>query len=326
MLTGLTDRLRGEVDARVLVGFDTSDDAGVYVIGPGQAIVVTADLITPVTDDPWRFGQVAAANSLSDVYAMGGQPITALNLCCFPCKADPADLGRILEGALDKIREAGAHLLGGHSVQDDELKFGLSVNGLIDPDRVVTNGGARPGDALVLTKPLGTGLVIGGRKKRARWVAEDVLEAVLDSMATLNATAGRLMVEHGASAATDVTGFGLAGHGGEMARASAVGLRFRAGAVPFFDGVTELVDRGVTTRVTATNRDYVASILHVAATLPTNVQTLFFDPQTSGGLLISIAADRVDGLLTALHGGGVPQAAIVGEVFESPGPQLEFVD
>ena len=293
MLSGLTERLRGEVDERVLVGFETSDDAGVYVISPDQAVVVTTDLITPVTEDPRRFGRVAAANSLSDIYAMGAQPITALNICCFPAEADPVDLGLILEGALETVREAGAQLIGGHSVQDAELKFGLSVNGLVHPDRVVTNAGARPGDLLILTQPIGTGLVIGGRKKGAGWVPDEVLEEVLEAMGTLNATAGRLMVEHGASAATDVTGFGLAGHAGEMARGAGIGLRLRAGEIPFFDGVRELVDRGVTTRVTKTNRDYVASILHVDASLPDNVQTLFFDPQTSGGLLISIAADQV---------------------------------
>ncbi len=323
MLSGLLEALGGDPDPRILVGFDTSDDAGVYVLDGERALVQTVDFITPVCDDPFEFGRVAAANSLSDVYAMGGTPLTALNVCCFPCKADPADLRAILLGGARAVREAGAHLLGGHSVADDDLKYGLSVTGLVHPDRVVTNAGARPGDALVLTKPVGTGVVIGGRRTRARHVPDRILSRVMDSMTSLNATAGRLMVEFGAHAATDVTGFGLAGHAAEVARASRAGVRLLADRVPFFEGAAELVERGVTSRVTAKNRVSVEDVLSVDGSLPEATQTLFFDPQTSGGLLVALPRDRSEAYVQALHAHGVKDAAVVGEVFEAASPRLE---
>lgn len=304
----------------VLVGPGTADDAGVYAFGD-TALVATADFITPVCDDPYRFGRVAAANSLSDVYAMGASPLFALNLCCFPDVEVPeGTFEAILEGSADVLAEAGCVLLGGHSVLDPELKFGLAVVGQVDPGRMLTNAGAEPGQHLILTKPLGTGVVLNGFKGDELDAAG--LEPVLVSMEQLNDRAARLALEHGATACTDVTGFGLAGHAMEMARASEVGLRVRFADLPAHDAFYEMCRRGVTTGSTKANREALPE-LDVVADLDGHQEELLVDPQTSGGLLVAVPAGRSDALLDRLRE-AYPHSACIGEVVTGP-ERLEIV-
>ena len=287
-----------------------------YLFGD-RALVATADFITPVCDDPRRFGRVAAANSISDVYAMGGRPLFALNLCCFPPLDPPDDqaLGGILQGAAEVLREAGAALLGGHSVRDPELKFGLAVIGEADPNRLLTNAGARAGDRLLLTKPLGTGVLINAFK--ADKLDEAGLEPALREMERLNDVASRLALEHGVHAATDVTGFGLTGHALGMARASNVGIRFAFEKLPVHPGFYRLVERGISTGCTDANELNVKPVFTDHAGLDRVRRELLFDPQTSGGLLLSTPPDQAPRLLEALLATG-HQAAEIGEVL--PGP------
>ena len=303
-------------DERILVGAETADDAGVYRFGD-RALVATADFITPVCDDPHRFGRVAAANALSDVYAMGGRPLFALNLCCFPELEEEGNqaLAGVLRGAAEALVDAGAVLLGGHSVRDPELKFGLSVVGEADPDRLLTNAGARPGDRLLLTKPLGTGILINAFKVDK--LDEAGLEPALREMERLNDAAGRLALEHGVRAATDVTGFGLAGHALGIARASAVAIRFIFERLPVHAEVYRLIKAGVTTGCTAANEENVAAVLQDYAKLDRVRREVLFDPQTSGGLLLSTPPETAPALLGALLAGG-HQAADIGEVLEGP--------
>lgn len=312
MITPLV-RLAGR-DERILVGAETADDAGVYRFGD-RALVATADFITPVCDDPHRFGRVAAANALSDVYAMGGRPLFALNLCCFPEVDEEGDkaLAGVLRGAAEALVDAGAVLLGGHSVRDPELKFGLSVVGEADPDRLLTNAGARPGDRLILTKPLGTGILINAFK--ADKLDESGLELALKQMERLNDVAGRLALEHGVHAATDVTGFGLTGHALGMAKASGAGIRLRFESLPVHAEVYRLIKAGVTTGCTVANEDNVAPVLQDYAKLDRIRREILFDPQTSGGLLLSTPPENAPALLAALLAAG-HQAADVGEVLE----------
>jgi selenide,water dikinase len=314
-------RLAGR-DERILVGPETADDAGVYRFGD-RALVATADFITPVCDDPHRFGRVAAANSLSDVYAMGGKPLFALNLCCFPeLEGDGAEaLKGVLRGAAEALVDAGAVLLGGHSVRDPELKFGLAVIGEADPDRLLTNAGARPGDRLLLTKPLGTGVLVNAFK--ADKIDEDGLDPALREMERLNDAASRLALEHGARAATDVTGFGLAGHALGMARASEAGMRFAFERLPVHDGFYKLAKAGVTTGCTVANEDNVAAVFEDKAGLSRLQREVLFDPQTSGGLLLAVPPESAPALLEALLQGG-HKAAEVGEVLEGPA-RIEIV-
>ncbi len=311
-------RLAGR-DERILVGPETADDAGVYLLGGpgGHALVATADFITPVCDDPRRFGRVAAANSLSDVYAMGGRPLFALNLCCFPPLDDPdaQALQGILEGAAATLAEAGAVLLGGHSVRDPELKFGLAVIGEADPARLLTNAGARPGDRLILTKPLGTGVLVNAFKVDR--IDEAGLEPVLREMERLNAEASRLALAHGAHAATDVTGFGLTGHALGMARASAAGLRIVFERLPVHDGFYRLVEKGISTGCTDANEANVAPVFADRVGLDRVRKEILFDPQTSGGLLLATPPEQAGALLEALLAGG-HRAAEIGEVLEGP--------
>jgi len=297
----------------LLVGFDTSDDAGVFRVGEKLALVQTLDIITPVCDDARRFGRIAAANSLSDVYAMGGRPVTAMNICCFPVDGVPEGVyADILGGALEAITEAGAVLVGGHTVRDRELKYGLSVTGLIDPSRILRNASARPGDALVLTKPIGTGVLINGARKDR--VPAGQFDAALDVMARLNAKACAAALAHEAHACTDVTGFGLAGHALEMARGAGVALTIRAADVPVFEGSRAMIEAGVTTAMTASNRTQAGGSLSFADGIDETTRTLFFDPQTSGGLLIALPASRAASLVSALRAGGDARAAHIGEV------------
>jgi selenide,water dikinase len=309
-------------DERILVGAATGDDAGVFRFGD-RALVATADFITPVCDDPRRFGRVAAANALSDVYAMGGRPLFALNLCCFPELAGEGEaaLAGILGGAAEALVEAGAALLGGHSVRDPELKFGLSVVGEADPERLLTNAGARAGDRLLLTKPLGTGILINAFK--ADKLDEAGLEPALREMERLNDVASRLALEHGVHAATDVTGFGLAGHALGMARASAAALRFAFARLPIHAEVYRLLKAGVTTGCTAANEENVAAVLTDRAGLDRFQREVLFDPQTSGGLLLAVPPENADSLLAALLASG-NAAAEVGEVLAGA-PAIEVV-
>jgi len=320
LLRGLTSR----PDPNLIVGFDTSDDAGVYKIREDLALVQTVDFITPVCDDPYIFGQVAAANSLSDVYAMGGRPLTVLNICCFPARGVPVEVyQKILEGGLSKTTEAGASLVGGHTVKDEELKYGLSVTGTIHPGKVLKNAGARPGDALILTKPVGTGVLITGSKRGM--VRPDVFRKVLDYMARLNDVAGDLASQHGATACTDITGFALAGHALEMAKGSKVGMRIRFGSLPHYPESLALIDLGVKTGVTDSNRVLAGDAIRFVDGLSETQKWLMFDPQTSGGLLISIPAAKADALLKELIEKGQRDSKVIGEVFASPQPVLEVV-
>ncbi len=306
----------------VLVGVETADDAGVYHLTDEINLVQTADFITPPVDDPFLFGRIAAANSLSDVYAMGGKPVTALNLCCFPSVGvEKEHLTEILRGGLEAIKEAGAALVGGHTVKDEELKYGLSVTGVVRKADIKRNSTAKVGDKLILTKPVGTGVIVGGTR-RGLLPADGVIRRAAEHMATLNATASKRMVEFGASACTDVTGFGLAGHAFEMAKGSGVGIRFFANKVPHYPESLEMIRQGVRTGLTQPNFHSVEGHFKPDATLPEELVGLFFDPQTSGGLLISIAAEKTSALLDSLHKDGIKEATIIGEVFASQEPQI----
>lgn len=323
-LAELVGGLNRQADDRVLVGPETMDDAAVIKLRDDLATVLTADIITPVVDDPYWFGAVAAANSLSDIWAMGANPVAAINLCCFPGSGLPmAAFGDILRGGLDKIHEAGASLVGGHTVKDEELKYGLSVQGVVHPDKVTPNTGAKPGDTLILTKPIGTGVLISGGKKGL--ISQESLQSVVEMMATLNRVAGETMVEFGAKGATDITGFGLAGHGLEMAEGSKASLRIHFDQLPIFDFSLELIEKGVRTGVTDTNRQLCSDRMSFSDDIQPREQALFYDPQTSGGLLISIASDRAQDLLSALKEKGVEQSVVIGEVFESSKPGIEVV-
>ncbi len=309
-------------DERILVGPETGDDAGVYLLD-GHALVATADFITPVCDDPRRFGRVAAANSLSDVYAMGGRPLFALNLCCFPELEGEgaAALSGVLQGGAEGMAQAGAVLLGGHSVRDEELKYGLSVVGLADPKRLLTNADARPGDRLILTKPLGTGVLVNAFKVDK--IDEAGLEPALKEMERLNDVAGRLAMEHGVHGATDVTGFALAGHAMGMAKASGVAIRFVFERLSVHDDFYRLVKAGVTTGCTVANEDNVRGILEDRAGLDRLQREILFDPQTSGGLLLASPPESAAPLLAALLASG-HRAAEIGEVLAGP-PRIEVV-
>lgn len=271
-------------DPNVLVGFDTSDDAGVYKLSPECALVQTIDFFTPVVDDPYTFGAIAAANSLSDIYAMGGRPMSALSVLCYPGNGDLDDLEQILKGGAEKMHEASCSLLGGHSVNDPEIKFGYAVTGTIHPDRVKANAGARDGDAIVLTKPLGTG-VIGTALKRGL-AAEAHVADMTRSMLTLNREACEAMLRFDVHACTDITGFGLLGHAREVALASNVTLEIQAGSVPLLPGALDYAAKGAVPGGLNNNRDFASSCVHDPAGLDAHLLALLYDPQTSGGLLI----------------------------------------
>jgi selenide,water dikinase len=303
----------------LLVGLDTSDDAGVVRLSADLALIQTLDFFTPIVDDPYWFGAIAAANSLSDVYAMGGTPLTALNIVCFPIKELPgAMLADILRGGSDKMREAGVHLAGGHSVDDPEPKYGLSVTGTVHPDRVTTNAGAQPGDVLVLTKPLGTGILTTAAKRDA--LDADTLGLAIRTMATLNAAAADAMRAvgigpgGGVHAATDITGFGLLGHLSHIARASRLSLMIDHTHVPLLPRASELAAADYTTGGGSANALYLADVVRFDDAVPAAVREVLLDPQTSGGLCISVSGDRLDDLLTALAARGVKTRAVIGRV------------
>ena len=310
-------------DSNLLVGMETGDDAGVYRISDDTALVLTADFITPPVDDPYQFGQVAAANALSDVYAMGGKPIAALNLVGFPSDQLPLEtLERIMAGALSKIQEAGATLAGGHTTEDEEPKFGLSVTGVVHPDQIWRNTGARVGDRLILTKPVGSGVLFNANVKG--WVSQAALDACLETIIALNKRAAEVLREFEVHACTDVTGFGLAGHAKEMAKPSAVTFRFDLDAVPVMDEALEMYKKGVTTGVNLSNRANVHGQVRFERDLPNWRKEIVYDPQTSGGLLAALPADQAEAALKALHEGGVAESVIVGEVVPLDGECLVF--
>jgi selenide, water dikinase len=309
-------------NADVLVGTETADDAGVYRISADEAIVCTADFITPLVDDPRLYGQIAAANAISDVYAMGGTPLAAIALCMFPKALEPDVAREILAGGQEKVVEAGAAVIGGHTVRCEELFYGLSVTGRVHPEKIVRNVGLRAGDALVLTKPLGAGLIVNGMRKGLLTVEE--ARPALNILATLNREASRVMREFGVHAATDVTGFGLSGHSLSMAIGSGgVGIVFERERLPLYPRVREMVDAGVTTGATKPNCENVKPRLRGDA-LPKFWDELVHDPQTSGGLLMAVDGDRAGALVEALHAAGVPHASLIGQAKASPEAYLEL--
>jgi len=276
-----------------------------------MAIVTTADFITPPVDDPYLFGQIGAANAISDIYAMGGKPISCLNLIGFPSnKLGPEVLHAIIEGALMKISEAGAVLAGGHTTEDEEPKFGLSVTGIVHPQRYWSNGAAKPGDVLILTKPIGSGVIFNANLKK--WVSEQALEECLQTLITLNKVAAEIMANFEIHAVTDITGFGLAGHAFEMAKASGVTLEIQVTEVPIMHEALEMYEKGMTTGVNACNRALVKTCSRIERSLPPWHEEILYDPQTSGGLMVSIPDTQSKALLTALHDGGVEGARIIG--------------
>jgi selenide, water dikinase len=303
-------KLARQQDPNVLVGFDHADDAGVYQIAPEMALVQTVDFFTPIVDDPYTFGEIAATNALSDVYAMGGRPLTSLALVCFPEKGDLNILERILAGGLSKMMEAGCTLIGGHSIRDDETKFGYSVTGVIHPKRVFANAGALPGDRLLFTKALGTGVISTAIKKSTAQPAW--IEAAVRSMTTLNKAAAEVIA--GAAwpihSMTDVTGFGLIGHAREMALASNVGLRLFASRVPLLEGALDCVRAGYIPGGLKANREFAECLVIYEDGIPDEVRTLLFDPQTAGGLLIAVAAEEAGKLGQALAAAGIAVAEI----------------
>jgi selenide,water dikinase len=305
------------------VGPETSDDAGVYRLRDDCALVETADIITPLVDDPFTFGQVAAANALSDVYAMGGKPLTAMNLVFFPSCALPGEiLSEILAGGLSKIHEAGACLVGGHSVEDEELKYGLTVTGIIDPKKIVRNSTARPGDVLVLTKPLGFGIISTAVK--ADMVSDETVRDACGWMTQLNRDAAALMMQDNPSACTDVTGFGLIGHSVEMARGAHVTIRLRLASVPVISGVAELVRDGLVPAGCYRNRDFYSQFLETAADIAPDEILPLFDPQTSGGLLISLPVRSADDFLLRAEDSGI-FARLIGEVIPRCEHSVEII-
>jgi len=284
----------------VLVGFDTSDDAGVYKLTESLALVQTVDFFTPIVDDPCTFGAIAAANSLSDVYAMGGRPISALSILAYPAKGDLEDLKQILKGGAEKMQEAGCAVLGGHSIADDEIKLGYAVTGTIDPKRVKPNSGAMAGDALVFTKRLGTGVIATALK---RGLASDGdVRAAIESMLALNRLACERMLQFDVHGCTDVTGFGLIGHAREMALASAVTLEIEVDCLRFLPGAVEYSRAGAIPGGLKNNRDFASSTVERAREIPEEIENLLYDPQTSGGLLITLPESDAKELVRSLEG------------------------
>ena len=314
----------------MLVGFDKADDAGVFRIASDVALVQTVDFFTPIVDDPYTFGQIAATNALSDVYAMGGRPLNALALVCFPETGDLDVLERIMAGGLSKMVEAGCTIIGGHSIRDEEMKFGYAVTGTVHPDRVLTNAGARARDRLILAKAIGTGVIstaIKRQKAEAEWI-----QAAVESMTMLNRGAAECVSEHNrrqkepvVHAMTDITGFGLIGHAREMALASNLSLRIEASRVQLLDGAVECVEAGYIPGGLKANREFAECAVKFDEGVYDELQTLFFDPQTSGGLLISVSAAAAENLVADLRVKNFP-AAIIGEVVERTEPLIHVAE
>ncbi|MCE5333139.1 MAG: selenide, water dikinase SelD [Desulfobacteraceae bacterium] len=316
--------LPSSTDPNLIVGFEKSDDAAVYKISDDIAVVSTVDFITPPVDDPLWFGRIAAANSLSDIYAMGGRPLTALNLVMFPSrKLDIQILKGILRGGSEKVAEAGASIAGGHSIDDEEPKYGLAVTGVVSPKRVLTNGGVLDGDVLVLTKPLGTGVLFNAcRSKKLPW---SDLEPILPQVASLNRLAIETALRFDIHACTDITGFGILGHSLEMALASGLRIDLQFGALPIYPNALEMYSRGETTGSNKPNRALVASSLQIGLALSSHEEEILFDPQTSGGLLLSLPASEADELASALRTAGIASARIVGEAVGRTQPGIRVI-
>jgi selenide, water dikinase len=341
-------KLARQHDPNVLVGFDHADDAGVYQIGPATALVQTVDFFTPIVDDPYTFGQIAATNALSDVYAMGGRPLTALALVCFPEKGDLEILERILAGGLSKMMEANCTIVGGHSIRDDETKFGYSVTGLIHPSKVLMNSGAKSGDRLLLTKALGTGVISTAIKKGV--AKQSWIDTAVHSMTTLNRAAAEIITANAEAQAvaststhvgtgvppvhaerssavhgmTDITGFGLIGHAREVALASNVSLHIHANRIPLLDGALECVRAGHIPGGLKANREFAECVVAYDDGIAEDIKTLLFDPQTAGGLLVSVAGDAADEIIKAAEASGA-SAVEIGEVRPASKPLITVV-
>jgi selenide, water dikinase len=324
VLDSVLGKLARQQDANVLVGFDKADDAGVYQLTPELAMVQTVDFFTPIVDDPYTFGQIAATNALSDVYAMGGKPVSALAMVCFPEKGDPEVLGQILAGGLAKMIEANCTVIGGHSIRDEEIKFGYAVTGTIHPQKVLKNSGAVAGDALLFTKALGTG-VIATAIKRGK-AEQEWIDAAVRSMTTLNKAAAEVIAsgEYAVHGMTDITGFGLMGHAREMAVGSRVRLRIRAKDVPVLPGALECVRQGFVPGGLTNNRDFAECLVTYGEDISQELRTVLYDPQTAGGLLISVAQADTERLLAAFQDAGVA-AARIGEVVAAEKPAIEVL-
>jgi selenide,water dikinase len=308
----------------MLVGTETADDAGVFRLRPDLAIVNTVDFFTPIVDDPYLFGQISAANSLSDVYAMGGDPKTCMNIVCFPKgKMDIAILGEILKGGADKVKESGAVIIGGHSIIDEEIKYGLAVTGVIHPDKIFRNVGVQEGDALILTKPLGTGIISTALKK-GKASEESVNEAVV-SMTTLNAAASSVARKHKVHAISDITGYGILGHAQEMASGSGVTLVIESSKLPLLKSAVRLAEKGYLTGGCKRNKDYLDDKMVIDKSIREGLVEVALDPQTSGGLLIAIAKRHAAKLVDELHAAGVAAACEVGYATSLQKPWVRLV-
>jgi selenide,water dikinase len=311
-------------DPKVLVGLDTSDDAGVYQLNDEVALVQTADFFTPIVDDPFTFGQVAVANALSDVYAMGGRPLTALNLVAFPIKSlSPSILKEILQGGLSKLDEAEVALVGGHTVEDPEVKYGLAVTGVVHPNKILTNANAKPGDRLVLTKRLGTGIIATALK--AGMASEASVKKMVESMVALNRMASERMQALGAHACTDITGFSLIGHALEMAMASRVGIVIHSKSIPIFPEALDYAKKGLVTGGGHSNRQFFSCRVEADAHALGPLDDVLYDPQTSGGLFVSLARSNAENLVEALKKEEQMDAWIVGDVVEDPPGKIQIV-
>ena len=319
-MDSVLSKLPKQTDPNVLIGFDTADDAGVYQLAPDLALVQTVDFFTPIVDDPYTFGQIAAVNSLSDVYAMGGRPISALSIVGFPQSGrDLSILERILQGGLSKMQEAGCAVIGGHSIGDEEIKFGYAVTGLINPQRILSNAAARPGDRLVLTKRLGTGIISTALKKNA--ASERSVRAAIDSMSALNRTTCEIALKFDVHAATDMTGFGLLNHARGMAAASKVSLIFDHRQIEFLPDALDYSRQEFLPGGLKRNVEFLGGCVHFADAIPEETRNLLYDPQTSGGLLLAVDAKDAATLLDALRQSGV-FAQEVGAVIEKTSPLL----
>jgi selenide,water dikinase len=308
----------------VLVGLERADDAGVYRVSDDLALIQTVDFFTPIVDDPYWFGQIAAANALSDVYAMGGTPKTAMNLVGFPIKTMDIDILRqIIQGGLDKLTEASTVLVGGHSIEDKELKYGLSVTGFVHPRRVLTKKNLQAGDRLILTKPLGTGIINTAIK--GGLASDKLIDTVTRLMATLNRDAAEVMMNFPVHACTDITGFGLLGHMAEMVIGSELGIHIQANSVPVLKEALEYAAMGMIPGGMHKNRQFRDMIIDISSTVDILLQDVFFDPQTSGGLLICVAADSAKELLDRLNEKGISQAAMIGEVTTEPKEKIKII-
>jgi selenide,water dikinase len=311
-------------DENVIVGLDRRDDAGVYQISDDLALIQTVDFFTPIVDDPYWFGQIAAANALSDVYAMGGTPKTAMNLVAFPARQmDLTILRQIIQGGIDKLKEAEVVLIGGHSVEDKEIKYGLSVTGVIHPACILAKKTLRTGDRLVLTKPLGTGIVTTAIK--ANMASAELTDKVTRLMAALNRDAAGIMADFNISACTDVTGFGLLGHLAEMVCGSGTSVRVDSGQVPVIAEALEFASIGLIPAGAHKNREFCEEMIAFAETVPRAFQDVLFDPQTSGGLLISVSENQADALVATLKDQGIGDAAQIGEIIDGPEERINVV-